>query len=157
MSVSLPDFPSFNAHVDGSAEPRWNKCLRRLERLFIGMNITIPKQKRTLLLHFAGPEVDEIFDTLPDNGDNNDYDTAVKRLNAYFSPKTNIAYEVYNFRQTKQKEGESLDSYHTRLRQLAKICKFSDIDKDIQEHIILRFQFAIDAERYVRILHWMPF
>ncbi|XP_074635909.1 uncharacterized protein LOC141894234 [Acropora palmata] len=80
-------------------------------------------------------EVDEILDTLPDNGDK-DYDTAIERLNAYFSPPTNIAYEVYNFRQTKQK-GESLDSYHTRLRQLAKTCEFSDIDKEFKEHVIL--------------------
>ena len=75
--------------------------------------------------------------SLPDNGDDNDYDTAVEQLNAYFSPQTNIAYEVYNFRQTKQKEGEALDSYHTQLRQLAKTCEFSDIDKEIKEHIIL--------------------
>lgn len=118
MLVSLSDFPFFDVHADSSAGPRWNKWLRRLERLFIGVNVTIPKRKRALLLHFAGPEVDEIFDTLLDNGDDNDYDTAVERINAYFSPQTNIAYEVYNFRQTKQKEGESLDSYHTQLRQL---------------------------------------
>ena len=63
MTVSLPDFPSFNVHANGSAGPWWNKWLRRLERLFIGMNITIPKRKRALLIHFAGPEVDEIFFT----------------------------------------------------------------------------------------------
>ena len=99
--------------------------------------ITIPKRKWPLLLHFSGPEVDEIFDTLPDNGDDNDYDTGIERLNAYSSPQTNIAYEVYNFRQTKQKEGESLDTYHTRLRQLARTCEFKDIDKEIKEHVVL--------------------
>ena len=31
----------------------------------------------------------------------------------------------------------SLDSYHTRLRQLAKTCEFTDIDKEIKERIIL--------------------
>jgi len=46
-------------------------------------------------------------------------------------------HEVYNFRQTKQKEGESLDSYHTRLRQLAKTCEFTDVAKEIKEHIVL--------------------
>ena len=44
---------------------------------------------------------------------------------------------MYNFRQTKQKDAESLDSYHTRLRQLAKTCEFSNIDTEIKEHIIL--------------------
>ena len=113
------------------------KLLGRLERLFTGMNMTVPKRKRALLLHYAGPEVDEIFDTLPDTGDDNDYATAVEKLNGYFSPQKNIAYEVYNFRQTKQKDGESLGSFHTRLRQLAKTCEFGDIDKEIKEHIIL--------------------
>ena len=74
---------------------------------------------------------------MPDTGDDNDYATAVEKLNGYFSPQTNIAFEVYNFRQTKQKDGESLDSFHTRLRQLAKTCEFGDIDKEIKEHIIL--------------------
>ena len=105
--------------------------------MLIGMNITVPKRKRALLLHYAGPEVDEIFDTLQNTGDDSDYATAVEKLNEYFSPQTNIAYEVYNFRQTKQKEGESLDSYHTRLRQLVKTCEFSNIDKEIKERIIL--------------------
>ena len=102
--------------------------------MFIGMNITIPKRKRALLLHYAGPDVDEIFDTLSNTGEDNDYATA--KLNKYFSPQVNTTYEVYNFRQAKQ-EGELLDSYHTRLRQLAKTCEFSDIDKEIKEHIIL--------------------
>ena len=105
--------------------------------MFIGMNITIPKRKRALLLHYAGPDVDEIFDTLPNTGEDNDYDTAVAKLHEYFSPQVNTTYEVYNFRQAKQKEGELLDSYHTRLRQLAKTCEFNDIDKEIKEHIIL--------------------
>ena len=82
-------------------------------------------------------QVREIFDTLPNTGDDSDYATTVEKLNKYFSPQTNIAYEVYNFRQTKQKDGESLDSYHTRLRQLAKTCEFSNIDTEIKEHIIL--------------------
>ena len=113
MAFSLPTFPSFNVHADGNEGPRWQKWLAQVEQILIGMNITVPKRKRVLLLHYAGPKVDKIFDTLPNTGDDSDYATAVKRLNECFSPQTNIAYEVYNFHQTKQKDGESLDSYHT--------------------------------------------
>ena len=134
MVVSLPSFPLFDVHADGNAGPQW---LGRLEQMLIGMNITVAKRKQALLLHYAGPDVDEIFDTLPNTGDDGDYDTAVAKLNEYFSPQVNTTYEVYNFRQTKQKEGESLNSFHTRLHQLAKTCKFSDVDKEIKEHIIL--------------------
>ena len=132
MAVSLPSFPPFDVHADGNAGPRWQKWLGRLERMLIGMNITVAKRKRVLLLHYAGPDVDEIFDTLPNTGNDSDYDTAVAKVNEYFSPQANTTYEVYNFRQTKQKEGESLDSFHTRLRQLAKTCEFSDVDKKLK-------------------------
>ena len=150
MAVSLPSFPPFDVHADGNAGPRWKKWLGRLERMLIGMNITVAKRKRALLLHYAGPEVDEIFDTLPNTGDDSDYHTAVAKLNEYFSPQANTTYEVYNFRQTKQKEGESLDSFHTRLRQLTKTCEFSDVDKEIKEHIILKCSSSSLRRRALR-------
>lgn len=111
MVVSLQNFASFDVRADGNAGPRWEKWL--------------------------GPDVDEIFNTLPNTGEDNDYDTAVAKMNEYFSPQVNTTYEVYNFRQAKQNEGELLDSYHTRLRQLAKTCEFGNIYKEIKELIIL--------------------
>ena len=125
--------------------PSLGKWLARLERIFIGMNITIRKQKRALLLHYAGPDVDEIFDTLPNTGEDNYYHTAVAKLHKYFSPQVNTTYKVYNFRQAKQKEGELLDSYHARLRQRAKTCKFSRIDKEIEEHITFDMHFKLST------------
>ena len=50
-------------------------------------------------------------------------------------PKTTC--EVFNFRKAQQNDGESLDSFHTRLRNLAKTCEFVDSDKEIKEQIIL--------------------
>ncbi|KAK3743590.1 hypothetical protein QZH41_010231, partial [Actinostola sp. cb2023] len=46
-----------------------------------------------MLLHYAGPDADEIFDTLPDTGEDDDFDKAIEKLNQYFSPKTNTTYE----------------------------------------------------------------
>jgi len=132
LSLTSWRFPSFDVHAGSSAGSRWKKWLATSERLFTGMNVKIPKRKRALLLHYADPDVDEIFDTLPNTGRDNDYDTAVAKLNEYFTPQVNSTYEVYNFRQTKQKEGESLDSYHTRLRQLAKTCEFTNVNKEIK-------------------------
>ena len=37
------------------------------------MGITEDKQTIALLLHYGGPEVDEIFDTLQDVGEHKDY------------------------------------------------------------------------------------
>jgi hypothetical protein len=101
------------------------------------MNITDKKQQRAMLLHFAGPAVDEIFDTLSDTGEAKDYDKAIEALNAYFIPHVNTAFEEYNFRQAKQNQSETLDAFHTRLRQLSQNCSFTDVDKEIKNQIIV--------------------
>ena len=137
MAVSLPTFPAFQVHLDGNVGPRWKKWLARFENLIVGMGIEEAKQKRALLLHYSGPEVDEIFDTLEGTGEDKDYKTAVEKLTAHFNPPVNTTYEVYNFRKAQQNEGESLDSFHTRLRTLAKTCEFANSDKEIKEQIIL--------------------
>ena len=137
MAVSLPTFPPFQVHLDGNVGPRWKKWLARFENLIVGMGIEDAKQKRALLLHYSGPEVDEIFDTLEDTGEDKDYKKAVEKLTAHFNPQVNTTYEVYNFRKAQQNEGESFDSFHTRLRTLAKTCEFADADKEIKEQIIL--------------------
>ncbi len=78
----------------------------------------LPRKERCYyyaVITYAGPDVDDIFETLPDTGDDKDYKKAVECLNAYFVPKVNIVYEEYQFRQAKQRSIESLASYHTRL------------------------------------------
>ncbi|CAB4036916.1 Hypothetical predicted protein [Paramuricea clavata] len=82
----LPDFPLFNVHEDSNAGSRWKKWLTRFERLLCGLNITADKRKTALLLHYAGSDVDDIYDTLPTSS-NEDYKTVVEKLNQYFSPK----------------------------------------------------------------------
>ena len=60
-----------------------------------------PEQKKALLLHFAGNEVQEIFQTLPDlpppteGGPPDEYETTLEKLNKYFKPKKNISFERY--------------------------------------------------------------
>ena len=61
----------------------------------------------------------------------------MEKLTAHFNPQVNTTYEVYNFRKAQQNEGESFDSFHTRLRTLAKTCEFADADKEIKEQLIL--------------------
>ena len=60
-----------------------------------------------------------------------------EKLTAHFSPRVSVTYEVYNFRQAKQKDGEILGCFHTRLRSLAKTCDFANPDKEIKGQIIL--------------------
>ena len=77
----------------------------------------------------------EIFETLVDTGD--DFATAKEKLTEYFDPKKNVEYEIYTFRQARQNPGESMNAFHSRLRQLSATCEFGDVDKEIKSQIIL--------------------
>lgn len=50
--------------------------------------------------------------------------------------KKNTEYEIYKFRQAKQTSDETIDSFHTRLRQLAVNCEFTEKSKEVQSQII---------------------
>ena len=57
------------------------------------------------MLHLAGPDVQDIFLTLPNTGDVKDYRKAVDALNAYFAPKVDTTYARHCFRQLVQAPG----------------------------------------------------
>ena len=87
-----------------------------------------------MLLYQAGTETQEIFETLADTG--NDYATAKTKLDEYFSPKKNVTYEIFQFRQATQQTGESVEQFATRLRKLAANCEFDNVDKEIISAIV---------------------
>ena len=118
MATAIPQFEPFDIHADDAIAQRWRKWIKRLENLFVAAAISDKKRQRALLLYYAGEEVSEISDTLPDTGD--DFETAKTKLNAY----------------AKQNPGETMNSYHSRLRQLATTCEFTDVDKEVKSQII---------------------
>ena len=105
----------FDPHADASSlSQRWNVWIKRFQRFIVAMDIKDPTRRRALPLYLAGPEVETIFDNLPDTGENKDFDKAVEKLTEYFSPKKNITYEIHVFRQAQQREDEMLDQFHMR-------------------------------------------
>ena len=133
MATGIPVFPNFSVH-EPAVDTRWNKWCNRLDNLLVGLDIKDKKRKRALLLHYAGEEVNDVFDTLSDTGD--DYDTAVQKLTEYFSPRKCTEYEVFKFHQAKQEHNETIDTFQTRLRKLSQNCDFADKDKEIKSQIV---------------------
>ena len=74
---------------------------RRLPNIIEASGITDNKKKRALLLYQAGPRAREIFRHILDNGDDDDFNTSVAKLNAYFEPQKHRLYDVYQFQQAK--------------------------------------------------------
>ena len=88
-----------------------------------------------MLLHMAGPETQEVFDTLTPANDT--YDKALEALTSHFSVKKNVPFERNVFHQTKQKAGESIEQFVTRVRKLTASCEYGDQTEDqIRDQII---------------------
>ena len=103
------------------------------------MEIDNPIRIQALLLHYGGPDLDEIHDTLTIEEPDEDHDTYVRSkeaLTAYFTPKKNTAFEIDTFRQAAQLDGEKIDTFVTRLRKLSKSCDFTEPDKEIANQLI---------------------
>ena len=98
--------------------------------------MTDNKQKRALWLYQACQATQDIFDTLAETGDDDDYDSAVGSLDTYFSPKKHVDYEIFKFHEVKQQADETIEQFTTRLRKLAATCDFTSIDKEVKSAII---------------------
>ncbi|KAJ8314428.1 hypothetical protein KUTeg_006578 [Tegillarca granosa] len=133
--ASIPNFPKFDDSDSHDAGPQWDKWVSRLELLFDGMKLTDDKQKRALLLHYAGDRVFDIYET--QKGDSQaKYEETVNVLKNYFAPRKNIQMEIYKFRNYKQASGQSLNEFVTELRRLARSCDFHDTEKEILSTVI---------------------
>jgi len=106
--------------------------------------LTDAQQKKALLLHLAGPAVQDIFEILPEAEGDDVYAKTVGALNAYFQPHVNIPYERHMFRQISQSDTESIDQFATRLMQQANRCEFGGHkDEQIRDQIIDRCHSAV--------------
>ena len=141
MTTNLPSFPSFDvSDSSGPLGPKWKKYIARFRNLLIAVNITNEARQRALLLHYVGEDVNDIFDTLPNTTareGESPLEKAIDALTTYFEPKKNLAYEDYQFRQAKQLSDETIMTYYTRLKTLAKTCEFTDVDREIKSQITL--------------------
>ena len=116
--------------------PLWEKWKRSFDYFAIGKGVTDSRRKRALLLHCAGPQVQDIFDTLPDKGDDRNFDAAVTALDKHFNPLVNKFYERHKFRQMAQQDRDSVDQFIARLRQQAARCQYADTEQNLLDQLI---------------------
>ena len=94
------------------------------------------KCQRAMLLYLAGPEVQEVFETLTDTGD--DYDTVLEKLDAYFKPQKNVPFEHHTFRQAAQDPSETMNAYVTRLKRLVQTCDYGTLSDEMIRNQVLK-------------------
>jgi hypothetical protein len=65
MAKSLPSFPTFDLSEDQtSIGQRWNKWVRKFENFLSAMNIADDARKKSMLLHYSGDDVYDVYETL---------------------------------------------------------------------------------------------
>jgi hypothetical protein len=132
--------PSFDVGNDiNSMGQRWTRWLRSFNLYATGKGVVDPAQKKALLLHSAGMEVQDIYFTLqerdPGEGETV-YDVAVEILKNHFTPQINMSYQSSELRAMEQKPSEIVEQYITRLRQKAIYCNFANVDENIRDQVI---------------------
>ena len=129
---------------DPNAEPSqlnqaWKRWHRSFELFATGKGVSDPDQKKALLLHCAGPEVQDIYFKLTEvdsaHGDTS-YTVAVKTLDKHFENKVNAPYERYVFRKIMQTDKETVEQFIIKLRQQAMFCDFANVDEEIRDQVI---------------------
>ena len=73
-------------------------------------------QRRALLLHCAGPDVQDMFYILVDTGSAKDYQKAEDALSRHFVTQINTPYERHLFREIVQGEDETIDQFAVQRR-----------------------------------------
>ncbi|XP_062556917.1 uncharacterized protein K02A2.6-like [Armigeres subalbatus] len=135
----------FEMVADRSKLPtEWQKWKRELERYFDATGVFTQWEKRSMLLHLAGPDIQEIFDHLPGVDDIPQvlidppyYEVALKKLDEHFEPMRRKNYERHLFRQILQKSDERFADFVLRLRIQAKRCEFDKYDaREVNDRII---------------------
>ena len=72
---------------------RWERWLRAFESFATGKGVKNADQKKALLLHTAGLDVQDIYFTLEEEGGSDNYRKATATLNKYFKPHATVPYE----------------------------------------------------------------
>ena len=95
-----------------SLHQRWERWKDQFLIYFVASGVTNEPQKRALLLHIAGLDVQDIVRILPDAGDT--CDSVIASLCAYFKVKKNVTKERQGFLTPKPEE--NITSFTARLK-----------------------------------------
>ncbi|XP_077508739.1 uncharacterized protein LOC144120195, partial [Amblyomma americanum] len=129
--------------LSGNLSQNWKRFKQKLE-LFI--KATTPKDdprsgaaKAALLLSVAGDEALDVFNTFTfgEQEDKEDYDTLVRKFEAYCAEVSNEVHERYVFRSRKQEDGEPFERFIRDLKKQAAQCNFEGLhDSMIRDQIV---------------------
>ena len=91
------------------------------------------------LLYALGPAADAVYDNelvFADAADRQKFDEVLKAFDTYFTPAENIIHERTVFARLRQKPGEAIAVFSSRLHEQAIKCHFDKQSEHIRDHLI---------------------
>ncbi|KAF0302485.1 uncharacterized protein FJT64_025413 [Amphibalanus amphitrite] len=95
---------------------------------------------RAVLLHCVGDEAYRLYETLPPGvkaDGETDFDLALRQLREFYTPRTNVIVERFNFRQRGQHDSETTADFVSALRGLARTCEFGAITDELIRDVVV--------------------
>ena len=83
----------FDCSETAGISARWERWLRASELFATGKGVKNVDQKKALLLHTAGLNMQDIYFTFTEEGGSDSYQKAKATLNKYFKPQANVPYQ----------------------------------------------------------------
>ena len=97
-----------------------------------GKNEKSNEVKMATLLHLAGPDALEVYNTSFESpGDEKKLQKVVEKFDAHCIPQINVTWERHMFNTRIQQPGETIDQYVTNLRNKANTCEFGDLTESL--------------------------
>ncbi|KAJ1080244.1 hypothetical protein NDU88_000463 [Pleurodeles waltl] len=120
--MNLNGLPPFDMSETWNLGPRWRKWIRKFDNL-VALTGASETMQLNLLLHWVGPEVENIIDTFTQE-EREDVTRLKSALSACFASKKDLQRLRYQFHLAKQGPDESMEAFVLRLKILAVDCDF---------------------------------
>ncbi|XP_064109047.1 uncharacterized protein K02A2.6-like [Macrobrachium nipponense] len=118
MPIDVQRLDSFSIGDDPkSVGTRWKKWIGSFQIYLEALGKINEKQQKALLLHTAGLEVQEVFNTLNLTGDS--LQDAIEGLTNYFAPQANKYFERYQFIEASQESGKTHNNSSSQVNHVA--------------------------------------
>ena len=127
MALALPSPRTLDKGDD------FMKWIDSVEIYMAAMGITKDIQRKSIVLHLLGPNMQDIYKNLLTDDDVDNYETMKRKLSNYYKPASNPVVERHIFNDMKF-EAESVEEYVAQLRNQARKCCFdpNEIDSRIR-------------------------
>ena len=127
MAVAFGKVSAFNPSQD-----EWPLYVERLGHVFVTNGITEEPKKQAIFLSVIGASNYKLLSSLvaPAKPGEKEYTELVEKLSEHFTPAPSEIVERFKFHTRFRKPGESVTSYVSELRSIAKRCNFCSYPGD---------------------------